>query len=96
MSCIAWLLVDGALSLISRFDFVKRVMMFVAENSIWIYLWHIPLLKLIDANFFVKYIFVLSIAVVIASLQVWVVKNIVLIHISHEQRRKNIKMILTG
>lgn len=96
MSCIAWLLVGGALSLINRFEVVKRVMMFVAENSIWIYLWHIPLLKLIDANSFVKYIFILSVAVAIASLQVWIVKNIVLRHISHEQSRKNIKMILTG
>ncbi len=96
VSCIAWAFSGQILEIVSKSKLIKQALMFMAENSIWIYLWHIPLLKLIDANMFVKYVLVFTVAVCITALQVFLVKEIILKHVVHEQARKNIKMILTG
>lgn len=96
MSFLAWLLAPYAVKIINYFKFVKRAVMFIAENSIWIYLWHIPLLKLIEANVLVKYILVFLLAALASSLQIWMVKSVLLKRITNLKSRKNIKMILTG
>ncbi len=75
---------------------IKTHVLFIASNSIWIYLWHIPFVKLVQANFALKYIIVFGSAVAIVHAQVWVVNNILLKNIHGDGKRRNIKTLLTG
>lgn len=75
---------------------IKGAVLFVASNSMWIYLWHIPFVKIIHTNFLVKTLIVFSVAIVIACFQNWVVSNLVLSHLRDDKIRKNIKALLIG
>lgn len=52
---------------------------FVGQNTLWIYLWHIPFVLFANRvipNAFVRYMFVISSAIIFYSLQYYVVKRI--------------------
>lgn len=96
MSFLAWILVPCAEKMISYFKLVKLAVMFIAENSIWIYLWHIPLIKLVHTGLVLKYVIVFVLAALSTLIQVWLVKNILVKNISHEGSIKNLKLLLIG
>ncbi len=73
-----------------------KVVLFIAQNTIWIYLWHIPLVKIVNLNFILKYLVVLFTAVIIAYIQVCFVNSFLLMRTSNKRLRKNIATILTG
>lgn len=75
---------------------IKNIVLFIANNSIWVYLWHIPLVKVIHINFMVKYLIIFILAVSITYIQVWIVSNLLMKHVKSDRLRKNIKTILTG
>lgn len=57
---------------------VGYMLSFIGQNTIWIYLWHMPFVLLINAtslNWEIKYITVFSISIVIYSLQYILVKK---------------------
>jgi hypothetical protein len=74
---------------------LKPLVLFIARNSIWVYLWHIPLIKTVNAHFLLKYLIAFSVAVAITYAQVKLVGH-GLNHIKNDACRKNIKMIFTG
>ncbi|MGQ2966377.1 MAG: acyltransferase family protein [Methylophilus sp.] len=77
---------------------LKPLVLFIARNSIWVYLWHIPLIKTIeniDTHFLLKYLIAFSVAVALTYAQVKLVGH-GLNHIKSDACRKNIKMIFTG
>lgn len=74
---------------------VKSLVLFIARNSIWVYLWHIPLIKYLDMAFMPKFIVTFSIATFMAYLQVSLVR-LGLKKITDPKLQKNIKMVLTG
>ena len=95
VSCVLWMLstyLDKAMATLR----LKELVLFIAQNSIWIYLWHIPFVKFMDAQFVPKYLVVFSVAVAITYCQVWIVENVVLERVSSQRSRKNIRMMLTG
>ena len=96
ISCAAWILSAQIIKLLDKVPDLKKLMLFIAQNSIWIYLWHIPFIKLIHTNFPLKFILVLSIASLITFVQVWIVNNIVTKKVTHPPMQRTIKMILTG
>lgn len=96
ISCLAWLSVSHIEKIINYFKPVKCVVMFIAGNSIWIYLWHIPFLKILYADFVIKYVVVFMLAILSTFIQVWFVKNILVKYVSHERSKKNLKILLTG
>lgn len=96
ISCLVWLLVPHVEKVINYLKPVKQVVMFIAGNSIWIYLWHIPFLKLVYSGFIIKYTMVFMFAILATFIQVWLVKNVLLKNVKHEQSKKNLKMLLTG
>jgi len=75
---------------------VKNIVLFIANNSIWIYLWHIPLVKVVHTNFAVKYLIVFTVAVSITYAQIWIVSHLLIKGMLSDKLRKNIKMVLTG
>jgi fucose 4-O-acetylase-like acetyltransferase len=74
---------------------LKPLVLFIARNSIWVYLWHIPLIKTIQTHFFLKFLIAFSVAVTLTYVQIWMIDHL-LKHIKSEQLRKNIKMVFTG
>lgn len=74
---------------------IKNFVLFTARNSIWIYLWHIPVIKTIHAHFLLKYLIAFSVAVSMTYVQVWLVDRLSS-RIQSSRLKSNIKMLLTG
>jgi fucose 4-O-acetylase-like acetyltransferase len=70
--------------------------LFIAQNSIWVYLWHIPFIKLIDGHFITRYLMVFIAASIIAYCQVWIATHILIKHTKNEPLKRNLKCLLTG
>ena len=79
---------------------VKDIIMFIAQNSLWVYLWHIFFLKIIGKfpveNFVLKYVLVYTGAVLFTFFQTFSVKKWLLPSIQNEHVRKDLKAVLTG
>lgn len=79
---------------------LKSLVLFVAQNSLWIYFWHILFvnifLKLPNVNFVLKYLVIFSMSAFLTYCQVWIVSNVIAPHISSTTLQKNIKALLTG
>lgn len=95
VSALLWFFSERILDVIRYLRF-ENIMLFISQNSIWIYLWHIPFIKYIDTNFMSKYGFVYLGATCITFLQVWLVSNLLIPKLRNKTAMKNIKMILTG
>ena len=74
---------------------IKNFVLFTARNSIWIYLWHIPLVKTLHSHFILKYLIAFSVAVLITYVQVSLVSRLSS-RIQSTKLKSNIKMLLTG
>ena len=96
ITILLWIFSENIWDVVCKIDLVKYVVLFMAQNSIWIYLWHISILKIVHTNFIFKYIIVVFSAICITGFQVWVVNNILTPLTSSVTAKKNIKMILTG
>jgi len=94
-SALAWMLCDRLISAIKAIHAMPTVL-YIAQNSIWVYLWHIPLIQAIHLPSTLEYPLVFSIAVGITYLQVELVKRVVLIRITSDTIRKNVRILLTG
>lgn len=74
---------------------MKGTVLFLAQNSIWVYLWHIPLIKYIEVGFMLKFLLTITIASLMAYIQVSLV-YIIVKKIKNPVFQKNIRMMLTG
>jgi hypothetical protein len=96
VSVFLWLSSHKIWGILQKNKMMTNFVLFMARNSIWIYLWHIPLIKFIHFNYLLKYLTVIPISLAITYSQAWIVNNIFLKNISHDRTKKNIKMIFTG
>jgi fucose 4-O-acetylase-like acetyltransferase len=96
ISLAAWLVSGRCSNLLEKFGTAKAIVLFAAQNSIWIYLWHIPLVKLIQGSYTIKFMLVLAIACLITFIQVWTVHNLIPKVLKHSASQEKIKMVLTG
>lgn len=81
--------------------FLKRIKLlsialFVANHSIWIYLWHICFINIIHKNFIVRYFLVYIAAICVTCFQVKIVKCFILPYVKNIKCQKNIRIILLG
>lgn len=90
-----WAYADKLLGFCNRVRSIK-IILFVARNSIWIYLWHIPLIELTKLPFLSKYFVVFSIAIFITWTQIYFLRTLVLPRIESDRMRNNISLIFTG
>lgn len=77
----------------------QTVLRFASRNSIWIYLWHIPLVrisKVIDWGFWVEFPVVLVVAGLITFLQVTLLKSFIIPRIHGKRLRTTVRTVLTG
>lgn len=90
-----WLISPAIESLLEKAK-VKSAFLFVAQNSIWIYLWHIPMVKAIHLHFLPKYFIIFLAATAATYAQVWLVQHL-LVRITHSDRlKRNLRTVLTG
>ena len=75
---------------------IKNIILFVAQNTIWIYLLHIPFVKFLQMNFIFKYVVVFSSSAALVWLQVKAVNSCLLPRIPNKKVRNNIRTLLTG
>lgn len=77
-SSTLWLIKDAINKVICRLK-LSSLAMFIGENTIWIYLWHIPfvlyLCPLIE-EWYLKYLIVYSSAVIVFAIQRYIVRKI--------------------
>jgi hypothetical protein len=104
MSMLVYLTVDKALknlSIIDNLERMKHLILFISQNTMWVYLWHIPLVRMFGMikekqHFLIEYFVVYSVAVMIAFIQVSFVNKILFSAIKKDSLKKNLKIILTG
>ncbi|WP_049629309.1 acyltransferase [Cellvibrio sp. pealriver] len=96
IALIAWVLSETVQRLLDKVTLLKVVTLFIAQNSIWIYLWHIPFVKVATGPFHVRYLLVLSAACLLTWVQVWIVNNWALKKLNDNSSQRNIKMLFTG
>lgn len=95
VSTFLWLNSERLLSIVESLR-LKKIVCFIANNSIWIYLWHIPLIQSIHMHYISKYFSVFLIAVVIVYVQVSILNKIILPRIKNNLVVMNVKSILMG
>jgi hypothetical protein len=95
VSVLVWMLCDRLIAAIKAIH-AMRAVLYIAQNSIWVYLWHIPLIQAIHLPSTLEYPLVFSIAAAITYLQVELVKRVVMTRIASDGLRKNVRILLTG
>lgn len=96
VSFIVWIFVDLMMPYIKRFV-AYPIVEFIAQNSLWVYLWHIPFVELfVDMNFYYKYPLVFGCASVMTFLQVYMVSAVIIPKLSSSKIKKNFKILFTG
>lgn len=91
-----YLLLGPLKKLILGSTLLSKSITFISQNSIWIYLWHIPFIKGIDASFEKKYAFTFIAATVITFIQVSLINYINQSDSVSSQTKRNLKIMLTG
>lgn len=73
-----------------------RFLDFLSQNSIWVYLWHIPFIEIIRLEYHLKFPLVVAAAVAITSIQVAFVNRVLVKNIDSLKLRGNVRTLLTG
>lgn len=94
VSMFLWKFVDKISRLLITFK-INKFVNFVANNSIWVYLWHIPMIKFINLELVEKYFVTIIGASLIVFFQL-VVVNKISSHVKSDTIRKNIRTVFTG
>lgn len=76
--------------------YVWSAILFIGQNSMWIYLLHIPLIKIIILPFYLKYPLVFSCAAILTFLQVKFVNKHILSNVNNPTIKRNVRLLLTG
>ena len=96
VSIFLWIISGNLLKILEKNSTIKNIILFIAKNPIWIYLWHIPLVKTLHTDFVLKYIIVFFLSTCITFFQVWLVNSILVPKTSNTKLKTNFKTMLTG
>jgi len=94
-STFLWLF-SGRLLLSTKSKYLWKSIEFIAQNSIWIYLWHILMIDIIHFWFLIKYPLVFLLATLIVLVQVTCVNRLILTRLDSITKRKFIQTLFTG
>jgi fucose 4-O-acetylase-like acetyltransferase len=94
ISSILWIFRKKIELLINKIK-LKEIVLFCAQNSIWIYLWHIPVVRFFHANFVVKYLAAFGISTLLVLIQVWLINRIIE-NVQSTNLKRNLKTLFTG
>jgi len=92
---ILWCCIDVLMPYLKRLFFYPFIE-FIARNSLWAYLWHIPFVDLFNVEFYFRYPLVFLCACIMTYIQINMVSKIVVPRVSNDGAKKNIKVLFTG
>jgi fucose 4-O-acetylase-like acetyltransferase len=95
ISGILWLSSDAIVTMLKSTRLYPAVQ-FIAQNSIWIYLWHIPLIQVFNLPFYFKYPVVFAVAYILTFIQVWLVRQVLIPKVHNPSISRNLNLLLTG
>lgn len=96
VACMVLCIMGGYLwQVVEKVRPLRATVLFIARNSLWVYLWHIPFAEHVEAHFVLKYVVVYMLAVIITVWQSYAVKGL-LTELQAVRVRNNVKAILTG
>lgn len=95
ISFCLWLISDRLFEALKVLH-LDRPILFVAQNSIWIYLWHIPFIEAIRLPSYLKYPSVFVLASLTTYCQLQLMTRLILPAISRRSLSRDLKMIFTG
>lgn len=70
MCMCLWLVGERIWQIVQILSPVKKTILFIAQNSLWVYFWHIPFVEFLHLNFILEYVIAFSAATVITVIQV--------------------------
>jgi fucose 4-O-acetylase-like acetyltransferase len=98
--CFLWVISDKIVKAVEAIPGVEPVIMFMARNSIWVYLWHIIAVKLMSdktSGFFAAdYLIIYGTGAILTWCQVNILYRLVLPGIENPRLKENLKTVLTG
>lgn len=86
VSGVLWLLADVLMATIKESSLSKPIL-FVGQNSLWIYLWHMPLVDMVHLPFYWKYPIVFAGASLVTLVQVQFVRQYVMPRVTNSIRK---------
>ncbi len=92
---LLWLLAEPVLRGLRRSRLIGFVL-FAGSNSIWIYLWHIFFLQIIELSWGPKYLLVFACSAVVTWIQVSLIQRFWLPKVVNPATKRNIRALLTG
>jgi len=95
VSVVAWIYSKTFVQITNEFRIISGVK-FVAQNSIWVYLWHIPFIEIFAIPFYLKYPMVFAFATFLTAIQIRLVKQYLLPNLRSVSLKKNLSSLLTG
>ena len=95
VSCLVWLSTESGLKSVRRLGLLALIM-FIGRNSLWIYLWHIPLIEAITLPFYLKYPVVFAAATLGTFLQVTFAQRVLMLTIDNSTLKRNLRLIFAG
>ena len=98
VSMILWRIRKPIEALVNKIPLMMSCVLFIGQNTIWIYLWHVLILTMTKGihNEPLRFVMVFVAAIIIYLVQYSLVKKIVLPNIKNESTRKYISRIFCG
>lgn len=96
MSIIIWILSKRISKILERFHIFLSMIQFIVRNSLWIYLWHIPLIEIKAFPVCLKYSLIFAGVALLAFFQVKFVNHFILPKLSSPSLKRNLIFLLTG
>ncbi len=96
VTLLLWRVAESVTDFIRGHKRTMAVMLFVAQNSIWIYLWHVPFIDNVRLPYPAKYLVVFSAAVLATWIQGTLVTRYLLPRIRTQRTRNDVRRVLTG
>lgn len=100
IASLLWLAIEPMLEVIKHFKRGEKFMLFCSQNSMWLYLWHIPFVEVFRSldygNIGVKFFVAYSCAAFITGLQSKLIRLALIPKLKSDGIRRNVKLILTG
>ncbi len=95
VSLLAWIYIDSIILVLNKVKLLSLID-FAGRNTIWMYLWHIPLVGLISLTVYLKYPIILTVSFLLTFLQIKLFRSVVFPKLKSDRLKRNLNLIFTG